>query len=251
MGEERSSNVNAKDTSMKIVIYTAIFGEIDRLWSVMPDSSDVQHVIFTNKKRSEYGLWEGNPPRIIFNTRTIKVPPIWEQCIVKPRWNNRRTARHYKVLPHRYLPDADVWIWIDGNIRLQMHPTDIIKRFLRGDLMTFNHPYRNCLYVEADLCAKHHKDIPATLNTQTAKYRAKGMPRRWGLAETRCVIRRNTPAIREFNEAWWTEIEHGSLRDQVSFPFVCWSKGIRWIPIPGHCGPGKPKEPFQFLKHNT
>ena len=233
---------------MKIVVYTAIIGQIDRLWSVCPTvRGKAAYVCFSDIARKEAGLWSG---KRLLEKRSPGLP-IWKVRQVKQQWNPRRTARHYKCLPHRYLPDADIWIWVDGNVRLTTSPEDAVRRWLHSDLATFNHPDRNCLYSEAAFCAKYHVDIPSVLKTQTDKYRAKGMPVRWGLAETRCVIRRNTPAMREFNEAWWAEIERGSLRDQISFPFVCWSKGIRWTTIPGRCGPIAPKGPFYYVGHRA
>ena len=231
---------------MKIVVYTAIIGQIDRLWSVCPTvRGKATYVCFSDILRKEAGLWSGKQ----LSTKAPSVSSTWKIHQVKQQWSPRRTARHYKCLPHRYLPDADVWIWVDGNVRLTISPEEAVRQWLQSDLATFNHPYRSCLYSEAAFCAKYRIDIPTVLNTQTDKYRVKKMPARWGLAETRCVIRRNTPAIREFNEAWWAEIEHGSFRDQVSFPFVCWSKGIRWATIPGCCGLFGPRGPFRYIEH--
>jgi hypothetical protein len=59
------------------------------------------------------------------------------------------------------------------------------------------------------------------------------MPAQWGLAETRVVIRRHTPAIAALNAAWWAQIAQYSVRDQVSLPFVCWQHGLTWDVLPG------------------
>jgi len=233
---------------MKIVVYTAIFGQIDKLWSVRPIArGKATHVCFSDVPRKEMGLWDGRHFLGKASPRSL----TWKVHQVKQQDNPRRTARHYKCLPHRYLPDADVWIWIDGNVRLAIPPEEAVRQWLHSDMATFNHPDRNCLYVEASFCAKHNKDTATVLEAQVARYRKVKMPARWGLAETRIMIRRNTPAICEFNEAWWKEIEHGSLRDQVSFPFVCWKKGIRWTTIPGTCGMTKCKGPFYFIRHRA
>jgi hypothetical protein len=231
---------------MRIVVYTAILGGIDRLWAPMPGTEDVQHVAFVDAPKFEVGLWGSRPPGVLPNSGSIGSRPVWEQRIVDAPWGTRRTARHYKALPHRYLPDADVWIWVDGNVRPRVHPAEIVRRYLHGDLATYDHWDRRCLYVEAAFCAKIRKDSADVLTKQAARYRAAGMPRNWGLAATRAVIRRNTEAMRDLNEAWWGEIEHASLRDQVSLPFVCWQAGLRWDVIPGKCVLGGPG-PFQYI----
>ena len=233
----------------KVVVYTAVIGNIDRLWSVLPGSNNVRHVAFVDSRKREVGLWGGKPSHIMKNTVTAKAARTWEQIIVKPKWDARRTARHYKAVPHRYLPDADVWIWVDGNVRARKNPVVFVKRH-RSQLVTFKHWDRKCLYVEADFCAKIRKDSTKILQRQRNRYRKAGMPDNWGLAATRVVIRRNNKVIRDLNEAWWYEIENYSLRDQVSLPFVCWKAGIRWDVLPGKCVGGR-KDEFIYIRHRV
>jgi hypothetical protein len=234
---------------MRIVVYTAIIGEIDRLWAPLPGSEDVQHVAFVDAPKFEVGLWGGNPPAVLPNSGSVGGRPVWEQRVVPAEWGTRRTARHYKTLPHRYLPDADVWIWVDGNVRGRVHPLALVQRYLKHDLAIYDHWDRRCLYTEAVFCAKIRKDDPQVLAAQVERYRKAGMPRNWGLAATRAVMRRNTEAIRALNEAWWAEIERGSLRDQVSLPYVCREADLRWDVIPGKCVAGA-GGPFQYIKQH-
>jgi hypothetical protein len=236
---------------MRIIVYTAIFGEIDRLWSVYPLAwGKTPHLLFTDRERREVGLWtDERPAKLRQGTHTMSTPPIWEAQLIEPEWDNRRTARHFKACPHRYI-DADVWIWVDGNVRLLAPPEVIVEQYLGGDdLAIFRHPDRACLFAEAQFCAQHGKDKPAVLQAQTDRYKREGMPRNWGLPETRVVIRRNTPQMRELGEAWWAEMERHSVRDQVSIPYVCWKLGIRWKEIPGRCWPGNKSEHFYYAKH--
>lgn len=238
---------------MEIVVYTAIFGDIDRLWSVYPLAQrGAARVCFTDRPRREVGLWtDEGAPRVRTRTHTMAVPATWDLRFVQPEWDLRRTARHHKALPHRYL-EADVWVWVDGNVRLLADPREIVERYLGdADLAIFRHPDRTCLYQEAEFCAKVGKDNAALLGAQAARYQAAGMPAGWGLPETRCVIRRNTEAIRALNEAWWAELSAYSVRDQVSLPFVCWQAGIRWREIPGRCWPQNTHRHFYYVKHKA
>jgi len=234
---------------VKVIVYTAIIGTIDRLWSAMPGCDDVEHIAFVDAPKFEVGLWGGKRPLLIADTGSVGASATWAQRSVVPAWDNRRTARHYKALPHRYLPEHDVSIWVDGNVRLRVHPLTLAARFPNSDLVTFKHWDRRCLYTEAAFCAKIGKDHPATLAAQTTRYRNAGMPDNWGLAATRVVIRRNTPAMRALNEAWWAEMESGSVRDQVSLPFVCWQQGVKWAVLPGVCKPGVDNE-YLYIGHD-
>ena len=209
---------------MTVVVYTAIIGDCDAL---LPPPPGATAVAFVTCKHGARG---------------------WEQRIVTPDWGPRRTARHYKALPHRYLPDADVTIWLDGNVTMSIAPETAVARWLKGDLATFNHWDRDCLYDEAAFCGRVGKDRQDVLVEQAERYRAAGMPRHWGLAATRVVVRRNTPAIAALNEAWWEELQAGSVRDQVSLPFVCWKAGLRWDVLPGRLVPGMRGE-FSCIKH--
>lgn len=233
---------------MKIVVYTAIFGGIDKLWSVRSIArGKATYICFSDVPRKEMGFWDGRHLLRKASPKSL----TWKVRQVKQQGNLRRSARQYKCLPHRYLSDADVWIWIDCNVRLTIPPEDAVRQWLHSDLATFKHPDRNCLYAEASFCAKHGKNALNVLKAQVERYRKAGMPARWGLAETGLMIRRNTPAIHEFNEAWWAEIAHGSFRDQVSFPFICWKRGIRWTTIPGNCSLVRRKGPFYFIHHKA
>jgi len=222
---------------VNIVVFTAIFGNIDRLWSA--EAHGIQHIAFVNSRKQEFDLATSRP----------SAKPVWEQVVLEPGWDNRRTARHYKTLPHMYMPDADVWIWLDCNVRLKLSPQELVKRYLHSDFATFKHPDRNCLYKEAVFCSKVGKDRKNVIAAQTRRYRVAKMPQNWGLAETRIVIRRNTPEIQALNEDWWTEIRLHSVRDQISLPYVCWSHKMRWEVIPGRCGNAHPEGPWRYMRH--
>jgi hypothetical protein len=206
---------------MNIVVYTALFGNIDPLWAAYPDKS-ARYVAFTDTRRVEAPL----PAQPATAAR-------WEQRLVKAEFGARRTARYYKTNAHLFFPEADVTIWLDANVRLRLPASQAVARWLHHDLATCDHPQRHCLYAEAAECAALHKGDPAVLQGQAAAYRAWGMPEQWGLAETRVVVRRQTPAQAELNAAWWTHITRYSERDQVSLPFVCWQHGVTWDVIPG------------------
>ena len=245
---------------MRLVVYTALFGDQDYLWSVPPSLAErATYIVFTEKPRKEVGLWgsslHSQYPTIIRGTwKDSPSTPTWQQRIVKATYGNQRSARYYKMMSHKVLPNADISIWVDANVRLLCLPRKAVKYWLgNGNLAAFNHPNRKCLYDEAAECLRRGKGCVERMTGQVQTYRKAGMPRDWGLAETKCVIRRNTPAITELNNAWWSEIQNFSARDQVSLPFVCWTQNKRWQVIPGRAGipsfPGELNKAFWFIKH--
>ena len=233
---------------MKLVVYTASFGDIDPLWSVPPGCEDVQHIAFVDKLKAEAGVWSQDPPVIKPRAR-IGLEPTWEQRVVEPEWGGRRTARHYKTLPHRYFPEADCWLWLDANVRARIHPRLVVDQD-KNELVAQRHWKRKCVYEEVDACIVGEKDDPELLRAQEARYRQAGMPELWGLAQTGMLIRRNTAAIRELNEKWWAEIVEWSCRDQVSLPFVCWTLRLKWSILVGP-SPQPCRGDFVYVKHGT
>jgi len=238
---------------MKIVVYTAIFGNIDKLWSVYPlAAGKADWVAFSDQPLREVGLWtDDNPPQVRQSTGLMGALPTWEIRRVPQLAGPRKTARHYKALPHRYLTPADVWIWVDGNVRPMLTPEEMVREYLGSDdLAIFRHPERDCLYEEATFCAEKGKDDPKVLRQQARLYEAEGMPHHWGLPETRCVIRRNTDKIKTLGDLWWHELLEHSVRDQVSLPYCCWKLGLRWREIPGRCFAGNTHKHFHYVKHH-
>lgn len=203
----------------RLVVYTAIFGDIpDRLLPPRraPDPG-VRWVCFTDRPGSfeGHGAWELRPP-------------AWTHD------DGRRAARHHKVLSHRLFPEADVAVWHDGNIRLTVDPWRIVDRHLAGhELAAFRHSQRGCVYEELEACLALGKDDPERMRAQVARYRAEGYPERRGLSETGMLVRRHTPRVAAFNEAWWREIEGGSVRDQLSFDVTLWRVGLEPATMPG------------------
>lgn len=237
----------------KIVVYSALFGDTDRLWSVPPIVvPGAEYVVFTEKARREVGLWthsfSWDRPAVIPGTEEVSPPSrSWEQRIVKTSYEPRKMARYYKTMAHKVLRGADVSVWVDANVRLLLLPWIAAEQWIgKGDLATFGHPNRNCLFKEARTCRRLRIGDARQIAAQVKTYQEAGMPRDWGLAETRCVIRRHTKRMAKLNEMWWEQIQKHSVRDQISFPFVCWKLGIPWEIIPGNV---KAHKEFWFTYH--
>jgi len=137
----------------------------------------------------------------------------------------QRTARFWKT---KGTPQADYTIWLDGNVQLTIEPRLLVQKWLidnRADIALFKHPGHDCIYQEARQCKKKMKDQVQVIDEQMKRYRHKSFPSRFGLGETTVIARRNTAAVRRLNSFWWSEIERGSVRDQLSFDYVRWLMG--------------------------
>lgn len=207
-----------------LVIYTALIGHVthDRLRQPrFACGRDVRFVCFTDHPIRDGGRWQ---IRRVSGTRLPDGTPV-----DKPR----RVARYYKLMPHVVLPIADTWLWHDACMVLRRDPWDLVNRIGNAPLATFRHPGRRCIYAEHQACVKYKKDDPVVMQQQIDQIRFLGYPPDNGLAETACLVRRNTPEVAKFNERWWQIVAAGSLRDQLSFDFVAWEQSFPYVHLPG------------------
>ena len=214
----------------KIVVYTAIFGKYDELPNNKFISKDADYICFSDHP-IESDLWN-----------VVLVDPIYE--------DSTRNSRKYKALPHRYLPNYEYSIWVDGNMQMIGDFSNLLndKAFRTYDHMQC-FDKRNCIYEEADFILylgqqnntqspergiRNWKDNPFIIQDQIARYKSLGFPKDFGLAETSVVIRKhNDKKCISLDEDWWTEMKYGSKRDQLSLNFVSWKNNLAIDYIPG------------------
>jgi hypothetical protein len=144
--------------------------------------------------------------------KSIKVVPTFKNPI--------KDVRKCKILSHEYI-DADISIWVDGNIYPLIDDKELVDKYLGdSDMALFKHPYRDCIYDEFGIVSKLKYDLPEILDNQMTKYKISGYPEKNGLCETGFLIRRNNEKVNNFNETWWNEVLLNSHRDQLSFNYV-------------------------------
>lgn len=134
--------------------------------------------------------------------------------------NPALAARFYKTAPHLLFPEAAWTIWVDGNVFLNKDPQEFVSRCPPTGIGVFAHPHRNCLYDEGDVCIAAELDDEQVIRDQMARYRRLGYPSDYGLAACMVIVRHNETRINSLNARWWQEISCGSIRDQISFPFL-------------------------------
>lgn len=208
-------------------VYTAIMGAYDFL---IPNKTECrQHICFTDTVIQSLG---------------------WETRVVARRFDDpRREARMYKALPHLFLPDADITIWHDGDIGLKV-PPDEVACFADGyDVAAFQHPWHSTLTEEAKAVIRTGRAEAADVNEQMSAYLEDGYSDNYQPFATGVLIRRNTTKIAELNSHWWAEMTRHTLRDQLSFNYLCWRLGIERGTIPGYLWPGLSPDVFQRSIH--
>lgn len=222
-----------KTRKAKVVIYTAISGDYDRLLNYKYISQDFDYICFTNDKIDNPGIWE------IRKLEYEKSDQI-------------RNARYCKLFPNLLLPKYEHSIWIDANIDIldDVLEKTIYKLILQDNLIAMNvHYNRNCIYQEAEECIRVKKDTSETISKQVSFLRKENYPENHGLFETNIIFRKHKDTkIIKLMEHWWHMICTFSYRDQLSFNYVLWKNGqtcLRLFPSNARL-----MDDFGFKHHN-
>jgi len=191
-----------------VIVYTAIIEDYDTLLEPRVREDGIRYVCITDRAPPETKGWE-----ILLTGRTEADP--------------RLQQRSYKILSHRAFPEAELTLYIDGNFELLVDPRDLAARYLEdSDLALFRHPQRDGIFAELEACAALGKDDPDTLAAVAAKYRAEGLPEVGFLFAGGLILRRHSPAIASFNEAWYEELRQSTYRDQPPLGYTLWRTGV-------------------------
>jgi len=210
----------------KIVVYTAIFGTCDGLLPQKPQKG-IDYVCFSDRIRKA-SPWK------------VRVVDAYSEDPV-------RSAKIFKILPHRYFPDHEWSIWIDGNYLINGEVAKLISTLPTSPAMAcFDHrntaeDARGCIYKEYEAILElgqstgRFKDDPALMKQQTERYEREGFPHNQGLISGGVLCRRHhDPKNIACMEMWWKEICGGSRRDQLSFNYVAWKLGFSPYYLPGN-----------------
>lgn len=192
----------------EITVYTAIFGDYDRLLNPVIVNPNVKYVCFTDNENITSDIWEVH-----------YVKRQYESPIVE--------SRMYKMLPHLFI-ESEYSMWVDANICLLDDPLRYANCYLKnGDFLLIPHGERDCIYEEAAICITLHRASTKDLVYQMKEYIEKGCPEHVGLFLGGVLVRRHhTEQIKDFDELWWKEFLTYSKRDQVSLGYLLWKKQL-------------------------
>lgn len=193
----------------KIVIYTCITNGYDNIIEPKVNIPNVDFICFSD-----------NIDLINSNVWKIRELPKGLEDL-----SDVKKQRHIKILPHRYLKEYDISIWVDGSITIKKDINQWINKTLTDEITCYipKHPARKCIYKEAETCVKMKKDTLDVTKPQTDRYKKEGYPVNNGMVQTNIMLRKhNEPDCIALMEKWWDELYKGSHRDQLSFNYALW-----------------------------
>lgn len=190
---------------MKIVVFTAAFGETDTVRAPLVIDPSVEYLCFSD--------------------RPCVAPYQW--IPVTPAAEPMRAARRIKVLAdHPRLAKADLTLWHDASYRLLRRLSWVERGLRAADLLALRHPRRARIEDEALAIARWGYVTIPEAQALVAEYRRAGFMADVVTA-TGLLARRMSAAVRRFNQIWWQEIQRWGGRDQGSSDFAQWRAGLR------------------------
>ncbi|MEH0574313.1 DUF616 domain-containing protein [Streptomyces sp. B21-108] len=199
-----------------VAIITAITDGYDTLKPVMPQTgADVEWILVTD-----------TPP-------DAEAARGWT-VVHEPQTGGHpnRAAKRPKLQPWEYTT-APASIWVDASFRVVSDRFTVEALACADPIAQFQHPWRDCLYVEADVSIPLPKYAGEPIGEQADHYRQAGHPEHWGLWAAGVIARQHTREVRALGEAWAQEVSAWSFQDQISQPFALRTVGLRPTPLPG------------------
>ena len=196
-----------KNKVPKIVVYTAICGDKDRL---------IDPCIYKED--------EDRYKRVAFIDKSIKITSskwTFGKLQIQDFSDNvlKRNTSRYKILSHKVFPDVDYSIWLDGNCQLALSPPKLIDQLGYFDIGIIGHNKYGCLAEEAESIISKGKEKKDIIVKQINHYFESGYPKNNGLVNTCVMIRKHNKKVGQFNEFWWDQYCQFGCRDQLSLVF--------------------------------
>lgn len=200
----------------RVAVITAIYDDYDSLKPArVQQDAEVDWVCVTDNT----DLWDG-----YLGWRVMHRP--------MPGVHPNRAAKQPKLFPWQYT-QAPASIWVDAAFRV-LSPRFAVEALSYADpIAQFQHPWRDCVYTEAEASLGLPKYAGEPIKEQARVYQAREHPEHWGLWATGVIARRHTSAVQRLGYVWCEEIDQWSFQDQVSQPVALHGCGMRPTAFPG------------------
>ena len=203
---------------MTVAVVSAIFGGYDKPSPPLPQSEDCSFTLVTDRPGKVFG---------------------WDVVVEHSDEHPRMASKWPKLRPWEYAPlDAHTWVWIDGAFQIRSE-TFVAEAVAASDapVSMWAHPWRDCLYDEAEASVPLAKYATTPVLEQAEHYRAQGFPEHAGLWAAGLIVYRKR--CTELADAWQAEMERWGYQDQISLPVALASTQtpITALPYGLHQGP--------------
>lgn len=197
----------------RIVVYTCIIGNYDRIQEpvFVPDNCDFY--IITDQTVAETSVWKKIDIADIDNIKGMSSPTLINRFI--------------KMNPYELFENYRYSIYIDGNLRIITDLTEYVNRVSEYGISFFDHGARKCVYDEIQMCIDLKKAREEKLREFERYLKELNMPKEYGLLYGGVIVRdHENEKGRKISKAWWEAFLQFPMRDQILLPYVLFEKGI-------------------------
>lgn len=155
-----------------------------------------------------------------------------------PNMDNRTKSKYLKLMTHRFLPDYDIYVWIDGCVKVAAK--DFVEKMVapiinkETEYVAVKHSHRTDVYEEVNYIISNIKEGNGYFASRYAHqkmekeldfYTKEGIPKEYPLYAC-CVFARKNNGLHLFFEEWFLRSLEFSNFDQAMFSYVSWKMGI-------------------------
>jgi GT2 family glycosyltransferase len=217
----------------KVAIYTAISDNYDSV--KLPELPDPRfdYLLFTDAPRSGGDVWRVRP------MTAYDTDPV-------------RMARYVKTHPHLLLGEYRYAIWIDSNLGILGDIHALLEMFVQSGkpVAAILHPYRTSIDEEVEACIAAGRDDTAVMREQVARYREVGFACQDLIESNLMMFDLANPCVPAFLDRWWSEIDRGSKRDQLSLNYALAKTGLDWYRITARPDSARNHPVLAFAEHD-
>ena len=183
----------------KIVVYSVLTGNYDKVHEILYKQQGVEYVLFTNNRTLTSTTWD---VRYLDNVS-----------------DDLLLSRKVKMLPHKFLDKAySASVYIDANAYIFGEISTLVSFLDEGTVFAVTrHSNTDSVKEELDVCVRTKGVNPKDAEKQYERYRKEGFKDDMGLAECGILVRRNNDlGLQALMELWFKEFCEGIRRDQIS-----------------------------------
>ncbi|WP_026835438.1 glycosyltransferase domain-containing protein [Eubacterium xylanophilum] len=199
----------------KIVVYTCIYGNYDRILEPLFVDPNCDYYIFTDQPLDKGSIW-----------KKVDDSVIPKECTT-PELKNR----YVKMFPEKFF-SCDYSIYIDGNLQVVGATSVLVQKELlkcRTGISMHLSPRENCIYDEAYSVCHLGKISKKERNKVLSFYKKNKMPKKFGMFECNVIVRDHKNAnVEIIMDSWWENYRDGIKRDQLYFTYVLYSLGYNF-----------------------
>lgn len=211
-------NLNGISDSIdkKIVVYTVVFGNYDKIQEPYFKSKYIDYYAITDQPLSEMSIWKKIDIHKFSDITNLSL---------------KDKSRYFKIHPEYIFPEYDFSIYLDGNVQLAENPFKIINKMVSEKklIALHNHSLRDCVYNEGRIIIAFGVGKIKDVKKQLKKYKKEGFPKHFGLFDNCIIVRmHNEDDCKKVMNVWWNEyMMCPCKRDQLTFVYSLWKVGMK------------------------